>query len=129
VSHVRVFAMALPVTPGQADPMARFTKGCSGRMGGTTVGIVGGTGPAGSGLAVRLAAAGHTVLLGSRDEARATARADELRGQWGERLSSLRGVANLAATDAEVVVLATVADSLVATAADLADHLAGRVVV
>lgn len=98
-------------------------------MGGTTVGIVGGTGPAGSGLAVRLAAAGHTVLLGSRDEARATARADELRGQWGERLSSLRGVANLAATDAEVVVLATVADSLVATAADLADHLAGRVVV
>ncbi|MGH9092043.1 MAG: NAD(P)-binding domain-containing protein, partial [Acidimicrobiales bacterium] len=35
------------------------------------VGILGGTGPAGRGLAVRLSAAGVDVTLGSRDEARA----------------------------------------------------------
>ena len=36
-----------------------------------TVGVIGGTGPAGSALAVRLAAAGHQVWLGSRDRAKA----------------------------------------------------------
>jgi len=37
----------------------------------TTVGVVGGTGPAGRGVAVRLASAGYDVTIGSRDEIRA----------------------------------------------------------
>ncbi len=36
-----------------------------------TVGILGGTGPQGRGLAVRLAAVGQPILLGSRDADRA----------------------------------------------------------
>jgi 8-hydroxy-5-deazaflavin:NADPH oxidoreductase len=36
-----------------------------------TIGLLGGTGPQGRGLALRLALAGHRVLLGSRDPARA----------------------------------------------------------
>ena len=37
----------------------------------TTIGILGGTGPAGQGVGIRLAVAGHNVILGSRDEQRA----------------------------------------------------------
>ncbi len=37
----------------------------------TTVGVLGGTGPAGRGVAMRLASAGYDVVLGSRDETRA----------------------------------------------------------
>ena len=32
-----------------------------------TVGILGGTGPAGKGVALRMASAGYDVVLGSRD--------------------------------------------------------------
>ena len=35
------------------------------------IGIVGGTGPAGSGLAARLASVGHDVVIGSRSKYRA----------------------------------------------------------
>jgi hypothetical protein len=38
---------------------------------GLTVGVLGGTEPQGRGLAVRLAAAGQRILLGSQDAARA----------------------------------------------------------
>lgn len=37
----------------------------------TTIGILGGTGPAGRGVAIRLANAGCDVVLGSRDSSRA----------------------------------------------------------
>jgi len=43
------------------------------------LGFLGGTGPQGRGLALRLAAAGHAVWIGSRDPQRAAATADELR--------------------------------------------------
>ena len=94
-----------------------------------TIGIVGGTGPAGSGLAVRLAAAGHEVLLGSRDPDKATQRVAELQAKWDDRVATMRGVANVDAAQADAVVLATVADSVLATAIDLAAVLDGRVVV
>lgn len=42
------------------------------------VGVIGGTGPQGRGLAVRLAAAGQRVLLGSRDGDRAAEVAEGL---------------------------------------------------
>ena len=42
------------------------------------VGILGGTGPAGRGLGVRMAAAGIEVTLGSRDRARAETIAAEV---------------------------------------------------
>ena len=38
-----------------------------------TIAILGGTGPEGAGLAMRWAAAGYPILIGSRDAARAAA--------------------------------------------------------
>ena len=43
-----------------------------------SIGIVGGTGQEGSGLALRLARAGHKVVIGSREAAKAATRAAEL---------------------------------------------------
>lgn len=42
------------------------------------IGLVGGTGKEGSGLALRWARAGHSVIIGSREEARGKTRAAEL---------------------------------------------------
>ena len=49
--------------------------------------FLGGTGPEGRGLALRLAMAGETVVIGSRDAARAANAAAELRtaGAPGDR--------------------------------------------
>jgi NADPH-dependent F420 reductase len=96
---------------------------------GGSVGIIGGTGPAGSGLAVRLAAAGHAVLLGSREVEKATTVVKELAEQWGPKVAGLRPVTNADAAHADVVVLATVADSAVATATEHAAALDGRILV
>jgi 8-hydroxy-5-deazaflavin:NADPH oxidoreductase len=90
------------------------------------VGIVGGTGPAGRGLAVRAASAGHEVLVGSRDAARAGEVVGELTARTGLVLA---GVANEDAVSAELVVVATPWDAVVATVRPLADALDGRVVV
>jgi NADPH-dependent F420 reductase len=93
------------------------------------IGVLGGTGPQGRGIAVRLAAAGHRVTLGSRDAARAGEVVDELRERWGERVATLEPGSNHEAADADVVVLATVWDAAVPTAEAHADQLAGKVVV
>lgn len=93
------------------------------------IGIVGGTGPAGRGLATRLAAAGHQVVLGSRDAERAVAVAAEVTGRRpavGERLT---GAANADLPGADLVVVATPWDSAVATVRPLAPALEGSVVV
>jgi 8-hydroxy-5-deazaflavin:NADPH oxidoreductase len=93
------------------------------------VGIIGGTGPAGRGLAIRLAAARHEVLLGSRDAERAGAAAADLAAAHPERPLALTGGDNAAAAGAELVVLATPWDSVVATVRPLREELAGKVVV
>ena len=68
-----------------------------------TIGLLGGTGPQGRGLALRMALAGHRVLLGSRDPDRADAIvADLLHG----RALPVEGRANAgAAAEADVVFL------------------------
>jgi 8-hydroxy-5-deazaflavin:NADPH oxidoreductase len=93
------------------------------------VGILGGTGPAGRGLAVRLAAAGHTVTVGSRDQARAGATVDHLVQGWPSRGLELRGEGNVGASGAEVVVVATPWEAAMSTVAAVGEHLAGKVVV
>jgi 8-hydroxy-5-deazaflavin:NADPH oxidoreductase len=89
------------------------------------IGVLGGTGPAGRGVAIRAANAGHVVHLGSRDEARASAVAAELRGSSELAVS---GVTNEAAAAAELVVVATPWDAVVATVKPLAPTLSGKVV-
>jgi len=77
-----------------------------------TIAIVGGTGPEGSGLALRWARAGEAVVIGSRDAQRASAAAVKMReneeGTAGvpARDLNVSGAENKAACDsAEVVVL------------------------
>jgi len=93
------------------------------------IGVLGGTGPAGRGIATRLAAAGHDVVLGSRDQKRARNVVDALRAQWGDRIDCLRPGTNHDAADADLVVLATVWDAAVPTAEAHAAQLDGKVVV
>ena len=91
-----------------------------------TIGIVGGTGPAGRGVAVRLASGGHDVIVGSRDPDRAAETVAALRWRGEGRV---RGAANGEAALAEVVVIATPWESTLATIRPLRDLLAGKVVI
>lgn len=89
----------------------------------TTVGFIGGTGPLGRGLGLRLAMAGHDVVLGSRTADKAQAAAEESD-------VAMRGADNATACAEADVVFVTVpfegqADLLPA----LADPLDGKVVV
>lgn len=94
----------------------------------TRIAIVGGTGPEGRGLALRLAMAGREVVIGSRDAARAASAASELReGREGLAIS---GAANAdAASAADVVLLSVPFEGLRSTAESLRSELAGRLVV
>jgi NADPH-dependent F420 reductase len=96
---------------------------------GMKIGVLGGTGPAGRGIATRLAAAGHEVIVGSRERERAQAVVDALQDQWGVRVDGLRAGTNRDAAHAELVVLATVWDAAVPTATAHADQLAGKTVI
>jgi 8-hydroxy-5-deazaflavin:NADPH oxidoreductase len=70
-----------------------------------TIAIVGGTGPEGSGLALRWAQAGETVIIGSRDAQRALETANKLSEKVGTE-KKLSGTENrFACTDADIVVL------------------------
>lgn len=93
------------------------------------IGILGATGPAGRGLAARLASVGHDVLLGSRDAAKAETIAGELRARWGDRVAGLHPMDNASACEAPVVVLAVVAEAALPTAKQHANELAGKIVV
>jgi NADPH-dependent F420 reductase len=94
------------------------------------IGVMGATGPAGKGLAARLASVGHEVIAGSRDPARAEATVAELRERWGTRVEGLKAGANAdAAAGGEAVVLAVPWDGAVDTARAHAESLAGKVVI
>jgi NADPH-dependent F420 reductase len=93
------------------------------------VGILGGTGPAGSGLAARLADAGLEVVIGSRSRERAQQTCDDLAKAWPERALPLEAGDNLRAAAAEIVVVATPWDAAAVTVASVAARLTGKVVI
>lgn len=94
------------------------------------VGIIGGTGPAGRGLGLRLAAVGMSVGIGSRDPARAEGVVEEMTAVWSGRLDgTIRGVGNDEAAAAKLVVLATPWEGAVHTVSELADALKGKVLI
>jgi len=69
-----------------------------------TVAVLGGTGKEGSGLAMRWAAKGYSVIIGSREGEKAVAKAAEMNAALG--ISTVQGMANPdAARAADVVVL------------------------
>lgn len=89
-----------------------------------TIGVIGGTGPQGKGLAYRWARAGLQVIIGSRDAARAQATADEL------GVDGVRGADNeTCARESDIVLVAVPWDGHAATLESLRDALAGTIVV
>jgi NADPH-dependent F420 reductase len=69
------------------------------------IAILGGTGPAGMGLALRLARAGETIIVGSRDTLRAQAAADQIKRKAGSE-ARVSGMENSAAcATADILVL------------------------
>jgi hypothetical protein len=88
------------------------------------VGVLGGTGDQGRGLAHRLAAAGNPVIIGSRSAERAQSAAAELGG------GVIRGLANAgAAGEADVVIVAVPWEGHRDLLASLAGPLAGKIVI
>jgi 8-hydroxy-5-deazaflavin:NADPH oxidoreductase len=93
------------------------------------IGILGGTGPAGSGLAARLASIGYDAVIGSRSKYRAMEARDSLCEQWPDLAERLGYGDNPTAADADLVVIATPWDSAATTAHDHASALAAKIVV
>jgi 8-hydroxy-5-deazaflavin:NADPH oxidoreductase len=71
------------------------------------IAIIGGTGPAGTGLALRWARAGETVIIGSRDVARAQETAETIRKRTGEH-AQISGMENSVACAATGLLVLTV---------------------
>lgn len=93
------------------------------------VGIIGGTGPAGRALALRLVVAGNDVVIGSRDPLRSGAVVGELRETLSDTLMFPRSGSNEDAAQCEIVVLATPWEGAVTSAEELAEPLRGKVLV
>jgi NADPH-dependent F420 reductase len=88
------------------------------------IGILGGTGPAGSALGARLASVGHDVIIGSRSRYRALEIVDKLLERWPDRSLPITAGDNPMAAAAEVVVIATPWDGAYGTAICMANALA-----
>jgi len=98
-------------------------------IGGLTIGILGGTGDQGRGLAYRFARAGLRVVIGSRTPERATTAAAELATMPGVT-GQVSGAANAeCARGADVVIVAVPWDGHGETLQSLRDALSGKIVV
>ena len=95
----------------------------------TSVGVLGGTGPAGTALAARLASIGYNVVIGSRSSERAEEKAKEIRDAWPALNLPLRGGSNEESAACDIVVLATPWDSAATTVREHAAALRGKVVI
>lgn len=93
------------------------------------IGILGGTGPAGSALGARLASVGYQVVIGSRSKERAAEIVDQLKGNWSQLDLPIEPGDNNAASSCDVVVLATPWDSAATTATEYEQQLSGKVVI
>jgi NADPH-dependent F420 reductase len=93
-----------------------------------SIAVIGGTGQEGGGLAARFAHAGYKVVIGSRDAAKAEAGAASLNAHIGA--GSITGTDNRAAAAAgDIVILAVPYAGQQATALDLVDLLAGKILI
>ena len=93
------------------------------------IGIVGGTGPAGSALAARLADVGYEVILGSRSKYRSMEVVDSIIDRWPDRELAITPSDNIGAAECEFVVIATPWDAAAITARSVEDHVRDKVVV
>ena len=97
------------------------------------IALIGGTGPEGRGLATRFAIAGHTVVIGSRDPARAAHAAGEVTARLraaGHANLAIAGAANAdAAAGAELIVLTVPYEAQRATLEALEPTLVSKIVI
>lgn len=95
----------------------------------TTIAVVGGTGKEGSGLALRWAAAGYTVVIGSRDGAKAAQKAEEIRAQAGAN-AQITGTDNLsAAQQGQIVTISVPYDAHGSTLDQIKDAVQGKILI
>jgi NADPH-dependent F420 reductase len=94
-----------------------------------SIGILGGTGKEGKGLAYRWAKAGYEILIGSRQAEKAQAAAAEIIGLLGENVA-VRGVTNPeAAAQADLLVLTVPFAAHVDTLSQLKPFLQGKILI
>jgi NADPH-dependent F420 reductase len=91
------------------------------------IALLGGTGKEGTGLALRWARAGHSVVLGSRDVNRAREKASALSAQAGKEVSGADNASAVAGAD--VVLLSVPYGAHAALLEELRAELQGHVVV
>lgn len=93
-----------------------------------TIAVLGGTGALGSGIAYRLARAGHRVIVGSRDAARAAEAAEAFNAHVGRQ--ACEGALNRdAAAGADLVILAVPYATHDALVEEIAGVVGGKIVV
>ncbi len=92
----------------------------------SSIGIIGGTGPEGKGLAARFAQAGLEVVIGSRSAERGEEAAAEVRDVAG---GSVKGATNADATAAEVIVVTLPYSGQADTLASLSNEIGSKIVV
>jgi len=93
----------------------------------TSIALIGGTGALGAAIARRLAKAGESVIVGSRDSAKAAAAAAALQAETGR---PVQGLGNAEAAAAASIIIVTVPfASQEATLADIAAGCRGKIVV
>lgn len=94
------------------------------------IGIVGGTGPEGRGLALRFALAGEQVVIGSRDVERGRQAAATLLSHLGAGSGKVEGAANAdCARSCQLIILAVPYRGQGEVLGELAPLLAGKIVV
>ena len=97
-----------------------------------TIGFIGGTGPEGLGLAMRLALADDRVLIGSRRPERAEAAAQQVRDALavvGRTADAGGGVNRDVVREADVIIIVVPFDGHEATLIDLRDDIGSKIVV
>lgn len=93
-----------------------------------TLAVIGGTGAEGSAIALRLAKAGHRVIIGSRDKAKAVKTARGLVEILGK--GDISGASNLAAAGAAAIAILTVPFAVQSgSVAEIRPALTGKILV
>jgi NADPH-dependent F420 reductase len=93
------------------------------------IGVIGGSGPAGSALAARLASVGYEAVIGSRSKYRAMESRDAFVEEFPDLESVLGYGDNATAADCEIVVIATPWDSAATMAQTHELYLRDKIVV
>ena len=93
-----------------------------------SIGVLGGSGQEGGGLALRWAAKGHDVMIGSRSAEKANEAAQKLNDLLAGR-GVVRSGSNADAVRQSIVVLAVPFAAQLATAASVREQLAGKILI